>query len=614
MNINVLETGDSRLSNHYKPSVTTKQLSHPTPSSSLTDDISRYSGDTDEYMPKSKKHCSMKRICKYILWILIFLGISAVVAMLSVNNQNSKANQSVNSMEAQTGNNEINKTLTSVLEKLDSIKKSIESMKTLPEENNTYVNATNNMPYQTSQGYSSTRSGPDSGGPCQKNTTRGCVEFKKCYLMCDGDYQACGPCTAYVTCANRHGWERNSMFGAQTDKGKFVKSSLLKHIEGLKKGRLNRATKEKEKSSPPQDKRIIPVTACELDHSYVSDADGDKVQRVVREEQKVSVEERSARNQWRVGRRVVELETLADGLKGCKLCGQPLQLSEGRLSASFDGAWQKRGNGRAYNSLTGKKCRICAAAKSKGNPHRVHQCCKNWTGSAKAMGPAMACEMLEMVETSGGKLNKKLALSPGLFTTTHTVRLANKLKLKRLQQSQQSMKRRRLKLKSKKLSTDASQSVLEGDTYRSKIGMDDDASDLEDITIVPLKPSSESSSLMYFDLETTGFRRQRTSDIVQIAAVCGEKSLNIYLKANGRISEGASKVTGLTYENGILKRLGQPLLSFIVQGTGLHPVSHIWAFIFSGDGAPEKPSRPTKGLKSSNFDANLSKEGDIFPD
>lgn len=79
------------------------------------------------------------------------------------------------------------------------------------------------------------------------------------------------------------------------------------------------------------------------------------------------------------------------------------------------------------------------------------------------------------------------------------------------------------------------------------------------ITIVPLKPSPESSSLTYFDLETTGF--QRTSDIVQIAAVCGEKSLNIHLKPNGRISEGASKVTGLTYENGILKRLGQPLVS-----------------------------------------------------
>lgn len=116
------------------------------------------------------------------------------------------------------------------------------------------------------------------------------------------------------------------MFGAETYKGKFVRSSLLKQIEGLKKGRLNRATKEKEKLSPPQDKRINSVTTCELDQSYVSDADGDKVQGVVREEQTLSVEE-SARNKWRVGRRVVELGTLADGLKGCKLCGQPLQLS-----------------------------------------------------------------------------------------------------------------------------------------------------------------------------------------------------------------------------------------------------------------------------------------------
>lgn len=80
--------------------------------------------------------------------------------------------------------------------------------------------------------------------------------------------------------------------------------------------------------------------------------------------------------------------------------------------------------GRAYNSLTrhaslfgekskkiisfsvkGKQCRICAAAKSKGNPPRVHQYCKNWTGSAKAMEPAMACEMPEKVETSEGKDN-----------------------------------------------------------------------------------------------------------------------------------------------------------------------------------------------------------------
>lgn len=32
---------------------------------------------------------------------------------------------------------------------------------------------------------------------------------------------------------------------------------------------------------------------------------------------------------------------------------EEIKLSEGSLSARFDGAWQKRGTGRAYNSLTG---------------------------------------------------------------------------------------------------------------------------------------------------------------------------------------------------------------------------------------------------------------------
>lgn len=82
---------------------------------------------------------------------------------------------------------------------------------------------------------------------------------------------------------------------------------------------------------------------------------------------------------------------------------EEIRVSEGDLSASFDGAWQKRGTERTFYSLTGKQCRICAAAIFKGNFPRVHQCCKNRTGSAKAMEPAMSCEMFEKVETSGGK-------------------------------------------------------------------------------------------------------------------------------------------------------------------------------------------------------------------
>lgn len=97
---------------------------------------------------------------------------------------------------------------------------------------------------------------------------------------------------------------------------------------------------------------------------------------------------------------------------------------EDGIVVSFDGAWQKRGTGRAYNSLTGhaslignktgkcvgyalksKKCRICSAAKEKNVTPRKHNCKKNWKGSAKSMEPAMACEMLQSVLDQGEKVS-----------------------------------------------------------------------------------------------------------------------------------------------------------------------------------------------------------------
>lgn len=55
-----------------------------------------------------------------------------------------------------------------------------------------------------------------------------------------------------------------------------------------------------------------------------------------------------------------------------------------------------------------------------------------------------------------------MALSPGGFTMKHTIRLANKLKRKRLTQSLITTKRRRLELKASRLSKEAARNVLEG--------------------------------------------------------------------------------------------------------------------------------------------------------
>ena len=49
------------------------------------------------------------------------------------------------------------------------------------------------------------------------------------------------------------------------------------------------------------------------------------------------------------------------------------------------------------------------------------------------------------------------------------------------------------------------------------------------------------------------FISARTSDIVQFAAACGEKEINIYLTAQSPISLEASTATGFTYVSGVMK-------------------------------------------------------------
>ncbi|XP_062618074.1 uncharacterized protein LOC134279665 [Saccostrea cucullata] len=133
----------------------------------------------------------------------------------------------------------------------------------------------------------------------------------------------------------------------------------------------------------------------------------------------------------------VHLEEMAE--ESCrKQLHEEIRESDGNLTVSFDGAWQKRGTGHANNSLTGhatlfgektqkcvsyavkvKNCRICSGAKAKGVPPRKHRCQCNWSGSAKAMEPAMACEMIQGIINEGSRVLQYLSatafLSPSFY-------------------------------------------------------------------------------------------------------------------------------------------------------------------------------------------------------
>ena len=51
----------------------------------------------------------------------------------------------------------------------------------------------------------------------------------------------------------------------------------------------------------------------------------------------------------------------------------------------------------------------------------------------------------------------------------------------------------------------------------------------------------------------------RTSEIIQVACVCGDEHFNVYLRPSCNISSGASAATGLTFIWDVLKLKGDPV-------------------------------------------------------
>ncbi|XP_053347162.1 DNA polymerase III PolC-type-like isoform X2 [Clarias gariepinus] len=65
-------------------------------------------------------------------------------------------------------------------------------------------------------------------------------------------------------------------------------------------------------------------------------------------------------------------------------------------------------------------------------------------------------------------------------------------------------------------------------------------------------------TLVFFDLETTGLNTS-ACDIVQLSAICGKRTFNVYIFPRCIIDAGASRVTGLTTHGKRLLLRGQPV-------------------------------------------------------
>lgn len=153
-------------------------------------------------------------------------------------------------------------------------------------------------------------------------------------------------------------------------------------------------------------------------------------------------------------------------------------------------------------------------------------------------------------------------MSPGKFTKKYA---AKQLK-HRLQAEERSKlpstKRRRIQLKQERNNTQCAFQALEGDTYQSEIGLEDEVDIVQIPDPVPrgvFKPitlSSGSPSLVVFDLETTDLIRGRQMPhITQLAAVeLDTGSLyNTYILPKVPISEEAMNTTGIVVNSDLEK-------------------------------------------------------------
>ena len=92
----------------------------------------------------------------------------------------------------------------------------------------------------------------------------------------------------------------------------------------------------------------------------------------------------------------------------------------------------------------------------------------------------------------------------------------------------------------------------EGSTYESGCGyLPTKELDIEHVPAAKPLPCLEkigvpSPTLVFHDVETTSLAFQ--AEIVQLAACCGQKTLNRFVMPGQPISKGASKVTGITKE------------------------------------------------------------------
>ena len=176
------------------------------------------------------------------------------------------------------------------------------------------------------------------------------------------------------------------------------------------------------------------------------------------------------------------------------------------------------------------------------------------------------------------QVNEASDLSPGFFTLLTSERLNRKQKLEKAKEVSKHYKRRRAQLKSARSNKSSASTVREGDTYESGVDLQTTAPDTEEIPGGSVVDGQE--PVVFFDLETTGLGRN--ADIVQIAAVSGEKKFSAYVRPSKPMTVEASRVTQIYVKGSKMYHKGTEVPCVTLK----EALTGFTGFLGSLDGAP----------------------------
>ncbi|XP_078318478.1 uncharacterized protein LOC111118926 isoform X6 [Crassostrea virginica] len=212
-------------------------------------------------------------------------------------------------------------------------------------------------------------------------------------------------------------------------------------------------------------------------------------------------------------------------------------------------------------AIDGNQCNITAEAHVVTSSFTAQK--KIIEGDDKSNGQGYISDEEMVVETNGSTTGSVMQQKSSPPSPNHLPEMSSESEWEEMSQFPASISGSETKKKSSISTTTVE--TIEGITYEGGILSQRANIPVDELETIPPPPPQlvqeplppDNYSRVFFDLETTGL--ELPSEILQLAAICGDQKFSCYVLPTSSIDKQASRITGLTFDGTILFKRGVPV-------------------------------------------------------